>query len=172
MSDKILVLLKGPGSDIRGISIKKDGSRRNIKTNSGRQEKADINTVEKAFEHASSFSKKVVVLQILGSNLYFYVNDIILVGPAKERFRSYINEQILGRARDREKELQTEADKRGIPLQLGIVDSDDSESIVLEEASKGYDAIFLTGERRIFPLFKKTLAQYLLKNGCKNVIQC
>ena len=172
MNDKILVLLKGPGSDIRGISIKKDGSRRDIKTNSGKQEKADRNTVEKAFEHASSFSKKVVVLQILGSNLYFYVNDIILVGPAKQRFRSYIHDEMMGRARDREKELQTKADEKGISLEFGIVDSDDSESIVLEEASKGYDAIFLTGGRRVFPLFKKTLAQHLLKNGCKNVIQC
>ena len=172
MSDKILVLLKGPGSDIRGISIKKDGSRRNIKTNSGRQENADTHTIEKAFEHAANFSKKVVVLQILGSNLYFYVNDIILVGPAKERFRSYVNEQILRRAKDREKELQIVADEKGIPLEFGIVDSDNSELIVLEEASKGYDAIFLTREKRIFPLFKKTLTQYLLKNGYEHVIQC
>ena len=173
MNDKILLILSALDTDDDRIAIEKGSRGRDVEVKR-HSKRGEGRAIEKALRYAEFTSKKVVALQILTSNLYHWGrNDSILSGPGKARFLFYIRDEVLTRGKDRVKELQESAEKRGIALEIRSVESEDLTSSVIEEAQKGYESIFLPKERkRLFPIFEKTLAQHLRKNVDSQIIPC
>jgi hypothetical protein len=119
--------------------------------------------VEAAFNHARRTSGQVHVLQILTSELYHYGHqDLVTTRPSKRQFLLYVREEVLERGRIALQAIEDNARNSGIVLKTSIVESEDLYSASLSEAKKGYDVIFLPEQKRkLFPLFKRTLAEYL-----------
>jgi nucleotide-binding universal stress UspA family protein len=121
--------------------------------------------VEAAFNHARRTSGTVHVLQILTSDLYHYGHqDLVATRHSKREFLLHIREEVLERGSTALQALEDRARNLGIILETSVVESEDLYAASLSEAKKGYDVIFLPEqERKLFPLFKKTLAEYLQK---------
>ncbi|MBW2065718.1 MAG: universal stress protein [Deltaproteobacteria bacterium] len=164
--DRILLILGTTREDYGGITIGKIGRGRDVR---GRDDAAvrEERLAAEAIRYAKAFSRKVVVLQILHSDLYHYgYNDIILPAPSKTRFLSYVRDAVTERGERAAASLREVAKEQGVSLEIKTVESDDPPSAVLEEAKKGYDMIFLPKERRhLFPLLRKTAEQVLRKEG-------
>ena len=103
------------------------------------------NAVEEAFRAAQSDSRKVKVLQILDSGLYFYGhNDLVAPRLSKRTFLLYIREQVLERGKIEAGELREKARNMGVSLEIDPVETDDVISTVIAEAKKGYEKIFFS----------------------------
>ena len=132
------------------------------------------NAIEQAFHAAQSGSGKVKVLQILDSELYHYGhNDLVAPRLNKRTFLLYIRERVLEQGRIEAGELIRKAGEMGISLEIDPVETDDVISTVIAEAKKGYDQIYLPKEeKKLFPIFKRTMAQHLKKKVPGRVISC
>ena len=132
------------------------------------------NAVEQAFKAAQSDSRKVKVLQILDSELYHYGhNDLVAPRLNKRTFLLYIREHVLEQGRIEAGELIRKAGEMGISLEIDPVETDDVISTVIAEAKKGYDQIYLPKEeKKLFPIFKRTMAQHLKRKVPGRVISC
>ena len=132
------------------------------------------NAEEAAFSCAKTTSKKLVVLQILTSNLYHYGHqDIIATRPSKRQFLLHIRDEVMERGRSKARAMAEKARKEGIDLEILSVESEDVLSCAAEEAKKGYDAIYLQKEKRkLFPLFERPLAGHLRKKTDSRVVEC
>ena len=129
---------------------------------------------EAAFSYAKQNSKKLVVLQILTSQLYHYGHqDIIATRPSKRQFLLHIRDEVMERGKARAKALTEKAQQAGIDLEMLSVESENIPSIAAAEAKKGYETIFLQREKRkLLPLFEKTLAGHLKKKTDSRVMEC
>jgi hypothetical protein len=129
---------------------------------------------ESAFSYAKSTSKALTVLQILTSNLYHYGHhDVIATRPSKRQFLLHIRDEVLERAQVKATMLMDRARQQGIGLEILSVESEDASSVAVNEARKGYDAIFVSEKKRpLFPLFEKTLAQHLRNKTTSKIIAC
>jgi hypothetical protein len=132
------------------------------------------NAVEQAFRAAQSDSKKIKVLQILDSGLYFYGhNDLVAPRLSKRTYLLYIREQVLEKGKIEAGELREKARNMGVHLEIDPVETDDVVSTVIAEAKKGYEKIFLLKEKKkLFPIFEKTLEQHLHKKVSGQLIEC
>ena len=132
------------------------------------------NAIEQAFRTAQSDSGKVKVLQILDSGLYHYAhNDLVAPRLNKRTFLLYIRENVLEKGRIEADELIRKAGEMGISLDIDPVETDDVISTVIAEAKKGYDEIYLPKEeKKLFPIFKKTMEQHLKRKAPGRVISC
>ena len=132
------------------------------------------NAIEQAFRTAQSDSRKVKVLQILDSKLYHYAhNDLVAPRLSKRTFLLYIREHVLEQGRIEAGELFRKADEMGISLEIDPVETDDVISTVISEAKKGYDEIYLPKEeKKLFPIFKRTMEQRLKRKAPGRVISC
>jgi hypothetical protein len=132
------------------------------------------NAVEQAFRVAQSDSSKVKVLQILDSGLYHYGhNDLVAPRLSKRTFLLYIREQVLEQGRIETDELRERAHNMGVSLEIDSVETDDVISTVITEAKKGYEKIFLPKEeKKLFPIFKKTIEQHLRREVSSLIISC
>jgi hypothetical protein len=136
------------------------------------EERADAE--EAAFSYAKSNSKKLVVLQILTSNLYHYGHqDIIATRPSKRQFLLHIRDEVMERGKVKAKTMAEKAQRERIALEMASVESEDTLSTAAAEVKKGYDTIFLQREKRkLFPLFERTLAGHLRKKTDSRVVEC
>ncbi|MGD9157658.1 MAG: hypothetical protein PVG39_04570 [Desulfobacteraceae bacterium] len=132
------------------------------------------NAIEQAFHTAQSDSGRVKVLQILDSGLYHYAhNDLVAPRLSKQTFLLYIREQVLEKGRVEAGALIRKAGEMGISLDIDPVETDDVISTVIAEAKKGYDEIYLAKEeKKLFPIFKRTMEQHLKKKAPGRVISC
>ena len=133
------------------------------------------NAVEKAFRAAQSDARKVKVLQILDSELYFYGhNDLVAPRLSKRTYLLYIREQVLEQGKIEAGELRERARNMGVSLEIDPVETDDVVSTVIAEAKKGYEKIFLPKEKKkLFPLLKRrTLEERLRKKDIQNIVAC
>ena len=132
------------------------------------------NAVTQAFCSAQSDSGKVKVLQILDSELYHYGhNDLVAPRLNKRRFLLYIREHVLEQGRIEADELIRKAGEMGISLEIDPVETDDVISTVIAEAIKGYDEIYLPKEeKKLFPIFKRTMEQHLKRKAPGRGISC
>jgi hypothetical protein len=130
--------------------------------------------IHAALQYASSTSMRLRVFQILTSDLYRYGHqDLIATRPSKRQFLLHIREEVLERGRTTAKALEDKAKELGISLEIETVESEDILSAALAEAKKGYEIIFLSKQpRKLFPLFKKTLAAYLRKQTPGEIVAC
>ncbi len=86
----------------------------------------ELNAEETAFNYARANSKKLVVLQILTSNLYHYGHqDIIATRPSKRQFLLHIREEVLERGKAKAKAMAEKAQEEGIALEILSVESED-----------------------------------------------
>ena len=129
---------------------------------------------EAAFVYAKSTSRKLVVLQILSSNLYHYGHqDIIATRPSKRQFLLHIREEVLKRGKTKALAMAEKAEEEGITLETLSIESEDILLTAAEEAGKGYDAVFLQRKKRkLFPLLERTLAHYLQKKIAGKIVEC
>jgi len=132
------------------------------------------NAVEEAFRAAQSDSRKVKVLQILDSGLYFYGhNDLVAPRLSKRTYLLYIREQVLEQGKIEADELRERARSMGVSLEIDPVETDDVISTVIAEAKKGYEKIFLPKEKKkLFPIFEKTVEQHLKGKVSSLIISC
>jgi len=133
-----------------------------------------MKAVEKALSTAQSGAIKVRVLLILDSELYHY-GHIDLVAPRlnKQRFLLYIREQVLEKGRTVAEDIRGKAISIGVPIEIDSVETDDLVLTVINEAKRGYKAIYLEKEKKkIFPLLKKNLASEIRKIAGVKVIEC
>ena len=132
------------------------------------------NAIKQAFSTAQSDSGKVKVLQILDSGLYHYGhNDLVAPRLNKRTFLLYIREHVLEQGRIEAGELIRKAGEMGICLEIDPVETDDVISTVIAEAKKGYDEIYLPKEeKKLFPIFKRTMEQHLKRKAPGRVISC
>jgi hypothetical protein len=130
--------------------------------------------IKEAFCAARSGSRKVKVLQILDSGLYHYGHhDLVAPRLNKRTFLLYIREQVLEQGRKEADRLSEKAGEMGICLEITPVETDDVISTVIAEAGKGYDTIYLPKEeKKLFPVFKKTMAQHLKGKVQGRIISC
>jgi hypothetical protein len=132
------------------------------------------NAIEAAFQYAKSTSKRLHALQILTSDLYCYGHqDLIATRPSKRQFLLHIRKEVLERGKAAALALEEKARNMDVSLQIKAVESEDILSASLAEAKKGYAIIFLSKEKRkLFPLFKRTLATYLRKKISGEIVAC
>ena len=91
----------------------------------------------------------------------------------KRTFLLYIRDQVLERGKIEASELSERAGEMGISLEIDPVETDDVISTVIAEAKKGYEKIFLPKEKKkLFPIFKKTMAQHLKRKVSGRIISC
>jgi len=130
--------------------------------------------VNAAFSHAKSTSKRLQVIQILGSNLYCYGHqDLVATRPSKRQFLLYIRDEVLRRGEAEIRALEEMAGETGISLEVNTIESEDVFSTALSEAKKGYDIVFLPKPRKkLFPLFEQTLPRYLRKKVSGRIVPC
>ena len=130
--------------------------------------------VEQAFHTAQTDSGKVKVLQILDSGLYHYGHhDLVAPRLNKQTFLLYIREHVLEQGRIEAGALIRKAGEMGICLEIDPVETDDVISTVIAEAKKGYDEIYLPKEeKKLFPIFKRTMEQHLKRKAPGRVISC
>lgn len=163
---KVLLVLGISAENYGGISLGKTAGGRDVKVNRRAEESEEV-AAKEALRYAGERCKKLVVLSVIYSDLYHYgYNDIILPAPSKSQFLSYVRDTLIERARRTAARLRKKAKDQGVPVEVKEIESEDPPSSVLEEASKGYDMIFLPREgRHLFPLFKKTAEQVIKKEG-------
>jgi len=132
------------------------------------------NAAKAAFSHAKLAAKRLHVLQILTSNLYHYGHqDLVATRPSKRQFLLYIRDEVLRSGEAEAQALKETAREMGISLEICTIESEDIFSIALAEANKEYDTVFLPKqEKKLFPLFKPTLAEYLQKKTSSKIIPC
>jgi hypothetical protein len=67
-----------------------------------------------------------------------------------------------------------EAGRRArVTLDIDTIESEDIHSACLSEVRKGYNPVFVPKQKpKLFPLFEKTLAEYLRKRTESNVKAC
>ena len=173
MSDTVLLILRVPCSDDRGVALRRIHGRVDVASVKKNGLAMDEEAVNKALLYAGRLSKRLVAFLILTSDLYHWgYNDIILSGPAKTRFIGHVREQVFNKCLETTKMLEEKALQYGVPIEIKRVETSDPVSAVLEEAGKGYDRIFLARERKkTFPIFKKTLEQYLRKRVSTPIVQ-
>jgi hypothetical protein len=121
--------------------------------------------IQAAFEHAKSNSKRLRVIQILTSDLYHYGHhDLVALRHSKRQFLLHIREEVLERGKTEARALEDKAREMGVFLEIATIELEDIFAASLAEAKKGYDTVFLPKQKKkLFPLFKKTLAEYLEK---------
>ncbi|HPQ44970.1 MAG TPA: hypothetical protein PKZ42_12175 [Syntrophales bacterium] len=141
-----------------------------IVLNGGNTEKA----VKEAFRVAQDESRRVKVLQILDSGLYFYGhNDLVAPRLSKRTYLFYIREQVLEKGKQEAEELRERARTIGITLEVAPVETDDVIATVIAEAKRGYELIFLPKKKKkLLPLLKKNLSNQLRKNVSGRVFEC
>jgi hypothetical protein len=130
--------------------------------------------IQAALQHARATSKRLRAFQILTSDLYHYGHqDLVATRPSKRQFLLHIREEVLERGRATARALEDKAGELGISLEIETVESEDILSASLTEAKKGYEIIFLPKQpKKLFPLFKKTLAAHLRKKTLGEIVPC
>lgn len=166
MSLNVLLILKVPESEQYGVELRKVNGCIDVSSTEEYHSSLNEDASDRAFQYAKQSSKSIVALQILSSDLYHWgLNDNILSGPAKVKFVGHIREQLLDKSFETAEMLKKKAEEHGIPIEIKKIEVNDICSAALEEACRGYDRIFIAKEKRkIFPLFKKNMEQYLRKN--------
>jgi hypothetical protein len=134
----------------------------------------DRQAEDAAFCYAAQTTKGLVVLQILTSNLYHYgYHDVIATHPSKLQFLLHIRDEVLEKGRAKSEALKERARELSISIEIRVVETEDAPSVVLSEARKGFDTIFIGREKkRLFPLFGKTMAERLERECPIRVVQC
>jgi hypothetical protein len=132
------------------------------------------NAISAALNCAKSTSKPLHVIQILASDLYHYGHhDLVATRPSKREFLLYIRDEVIDRGKAKIQDLERTAGEMDVSLEIQTVESEDVFSAALAEARKGYSIIFLQQTRKkLFPLFKNTLAEYLQKKTPAKIIPC
>jgi hypothetical protein len=130
--------------------------------------------VEAAFKYAQPKAKSLRILQILTSNLYCYGHqDLIASRSSKRQFLLHIREEVLERGKAEIRMLEEKAAQMRVPVEIESVESEDFLSVSLVEAQKGYEVIFLSQQpKKVFPIFKKSLAAHLRKKTSSMIILC
>jgi hypothetical protein len=174
MQDSILLILNALDSDEDKLAIEPFGLQRDVRAK-GPSRDGDEKLVEAAFRHAAKTGEKVRAIQVLSSNLYHWGrHDIIISGPGKEAFLLYVHDLVMKRGQEKADALEQKAKEIGIPLEIQMSESKDPIETIVQEASKGYNMVFLPKERkRLFPLSKRhTLEDVLKKHDIMNVVAC
>ena len=130
--------------------------------------------VQAAFWHAKSTSRPLHVLQILTSDLYRYGHqDLVATRPSKREFLLHIRNEVIERGNAAARALEDKAREMGISLKMESMESEDIFAACLAEAKKGYAIIFLPKQpKKLFPVFKRPLADYLRKKTSSEIVSC
>ena len=174
MQPKVLLVLNALDSDDDQVAIKPFGEGRDVRIK-GPSRDGDDRLINAAFLHAIDHGDEVKALQVLSSNLYHWGRqDIIISGPGKAAFLTYVRQLVIERGRQKKNHLQHLAQKMGVSLEVQLVESEDPVATIIKEAGTGYDTIFLPKERRkLFPLSKRHTLEDRLKNaGFSNLLAC
>ena len=132
------------------------------------------NAVKTALNHAQTTSNTLRVVQILTSDLYHYGHqDLVATRHSKRQFLLHIRKEVIERGKAEIQDLEKAARGMGISLEITTIESEDAFSTSLSEAKRGYDIAFLPKqERKLFPLFKRTLAAYLQRKTSGKIVVC
>ena len=173
MSDVVLLILLVPGSDKYRVELRRIRGCVDVASTEKKGLAMDEDVVNKAMMYAKRFSRRLVTLQILTTDLFHWgYNDIILSGPAKTRFIGHVREQIFEKSFETTKMLEEKALQYGVPLEIKRVETCDPALASLEEARRDYDRIFISKEKKkFFPIFEKTIGQHLRKKISIPIVQ-
>jgi hypothetical protein len=127
-----------------------------------------------ALNHAQNHSRQLRVIQILNSDLYHYGHhDLVATRPSKMQFLLYERDLVLERGQGDLRQLEEAGRRAKVTLDIDTIESEDINSACFSEVKKGYNPVFVPKQKqRLFPLFEKTLAEYLRKRTESNVIAC
>lgn len=166
MPDTVLLIIRIPGSDEQRVALKRVNGRLDVSLIEEDHSTINEDAAEKAFLYAKHSSNHLVVLQVLTSDLFHWgLNDNILSGPAKMRFIGHVREQLIDKSLETTRMLEEKARQHGVFLEIKKNETDDFNRAALDEARKNYDRIFIAREKKkLFPLFEKSMGQYLQKN--------
>ncbi len=134
----------------------------------------DQQAEDAAFCYATQTARRLIVFQILTSNLYHYgYHDVIATRPSKLQFLHHIRNEVLERGRAKIEALKERARKERISIEIQMVETEDAPSLVLSMARKGVDTVFIGKEKKgLFPLFEKTIAKSLKRECPIRIVQC
>jgi hypothetical protein len=132
------------------------------------------NAISAAFDYAIKNSKRIRAVQILNSDLYHYGHqDLVATRPSKRQFLLHIRQEVVERGQAEARALDDKAREMGLSLEIVTIESEDILATSLAEAKKGCGIIFLPRqEKKLFPLFKQTPAQYLKRKLPIEIICC
>jgi hypothetical protein len=111
---------------------------------------------------------------VVTSSLYHYGHvDLIATRPSKRDFLLYIREEMLAKAKVEAERLRAAASESGVNLEVMTMETEDIRSTVVDEARKGYSALFMPSQKRkLFPLLEKNLGRELKKKIPCGVVLC
>ena len=130
--------------------------------------------INAAFNYAKLSGRPLRAARMLHSDLYHYGHhDLVANRHSKREFLLYIRNEVIERADAEMLALKEKAGQMGISFEAFAVETDDINSSSLAETKKGYDIIFVPKqEKRLFPLFKRTLSDCLQKKAAAKIIIC
>jgi len=80
---------------------------------------------------------------------------------------------VLERGKTALQAVENQARELGIVLEITAVESEDIFATSLSEAQRGYDRVFLPKQqRKMFPLLKRTLEDYLQRKLPGRIVSC
>jgi hypothetical protein len=129
---------------------------------------------EAAFNDPRAGSEGITIFQILHSDLYHYGhNDLVATRPSKRDFLHYVRDDVLTMAREKSDALRQRAEAMHILIEVLAKETEDPASAIIEEAGRGYSAVFLPKEKHTtFPLLKRNVAKELKKRIPCQVFSC
>ena len=132
------------------------------------------NAINAAFDYAKASGRLLRAVRMLHSDLYHYGHhDLVASRHSKREFLLHIRNEVIERGNSEMLALKENAERMGISFEASAVESEDINSSSLAETKKGYDMTFIPKqEKRLFPLFKRTLSDYLQKKAVGKIIAC
>ena len=130
---------------------------------------------EAAVQYACANGCSLIVLFVLDCFLFHYgKSDWVVPGHARTQFLFHVRDDLLRQATEREAAIRAEVEGFDVEVTASVAEHSRFEEIVMEEAAKGYDRIFVDSEKRkLFPLFgRPSLAKMLQRQGFQNVTAC
>jgi hypothetical protein len=130
--------------------------------------------IKAALAHAQATSNRLRVIQILASDLYHYGHqDLVATRASKRDFLLHIRNEVIERGNSEVRELKNKARDMGVCLDIVTIESEDAFSTSRSETKNGYDVVFLPKQKRkLFPLFQRTLADYLRRKTSGRIVAC
>jgi hypothetical protein len=93
--------------------------------------------------------------------------------PSKREFLLYERDLVLERGQGELRQLEEAGRGAKVTLDIDTIESEDIHSACLSEVKKGYNPVFVPKQKpKLFPLFEKTIAEYLQKRTESSVIAC
>jgi hypothetical protein len=128
--------------------------------------------LDQAVAYAQSHDVRLEVLLILGSHLYHYGhNDVVVPGKARAGFLTYVAEQVAEEGRRLGERVLSQAAERGVAATVKPIMEENCEASIHDAlAGTSGPVLKAPNRRRLFPIFKSDPIGAALRKSDREVV--